>query len=284
MRDDFCVFILTHGRPSKVMTYKTLRRSGYTGKIFIVVDDEDKTIAKYKEKYGEDVLVFSKDEVAKTFDLGDNFHDKKGAIIFARNACFDLAKKLGFRFFMQLDDDYNYFAWRFNAQLEYEFKSILRLDVVFSHLLHYYENSPFASICMSQGGDFIGGSESSSTDMVMTRRKAMNTFICSVDRPFTFVGRINEDVNTYTAKQRSGLTFITVNQVSVGQKQTQSNSGGMTELYVDSGTYIKSMYSVMMAPSCVKVRDMGDRHRRIHHVVSWDNCAPKIVPERFRRV
>ncbi|EFI4081186.1 TPA: hypothetical protein J5F60_004390 [Escherichia coli] len=43
MRDDFCVFILTHGRPDKVLTYRTLRRAGYTGKIFIVVDDEDKT-------------------------------------------------------------------------------------------------------------------------------------------------------------------------------------------------------------------------------------------------
>ncbi|EFN6257501.1 hypothetical protein FVI12_21595 [Escherichia coli] len=43
MRDDFCAFILTHGRPDKVLTYRTLRRAGYTGKIFIVVDDEDKT-------------------------------------------------------------------------------------------------------------------------------------------------------------------------------------------------------------------------------------------------
>ncbi|MEW3551668.1 hypothetical protein MZV21_26770 [Escherichia coli] len=39
MRDDFCAFILTHGRPDKVLTYRTLRRAGYTGKIFIVVDE-----------------------------------------------------------------------------------------------------------------------------------------------------------------------------------------------------------------------------------------------------
>ncbi len=29
MRDDFCAFILTHGRPDKVLTYRTLRRAGY---------------------------------------------------------------------------------------------------------------------------------------------------------------------------------------------------------------------------------------------------------------
>ncbi len=31
MRDDFCAFILTHGRPDKVLTYRTLRRAGYRG-------------------------------------------------------------------------------------------------------------------------------------------------------------------------------------------------------------------------------------------------------------
>lgn len=60
MRDDFCAFILTHGRPDKVLTYRTLRRAGYTGKIFIVVDDEDKTRHQYMAEFGEQVLVFSK--------------------------------------------------------------------------------------------------------------------------------------------------------------------------------------------------------------------------------
>ncbi|MBW9534953.1 hypothetical protein FHA53_19970 [Escherichia coli] len=52
MRDDFCAFILTHGRPDKVLTYRTLRRAGYTGKIFIVVDDEDKTRNQYMAEFG----------------------------------------------------------------------------------------------------------------------------------------------------------------------------------------------------------------------------------------
>ncbi|HEC4426053.1 TPA: hypothetical protein ACGTJ8_004598, partial [Escherichia coli] len=56
MRDDFCAFILTHGRPDKVLTYRTLRRAGYTGKIFIVVDDEDKTRHQYMAEFGEQVL------------------------------------------------------------------------------------------------------------------------------------------------------------------------------------------------------------------------------------
>ena len=41
MRDDFCVFVLTHGRADNVITARTLKRHGYTGKTFFVVDDQD---------------------------------------------------------------------------------------------------------------------------------------------------------------------------------------------------------------------------------------------------
>lgn len=73
------------------------------------------------------------------------------------------------------------------------------------------------------------------------KRKAMNSFICSVDRPFSFMGRINEDVNTYTNLGRCGELFMTIGAVQLGQKQTQKNSGGMTELYLDSGAPIYSL-------------------------------------------
>lgn len=89
----FVAFILTHGRPDRVLTYEKLRKHGYTGKIYIVCDDEDKTLPEYRKRFG-DVLVFSKSEIAKTFDEGDNFGDRR-AIIYARNACFELADRSG---------------------------------------------------------------------------------------------------------------------------------------------------------------------------------------------
>lgn len=75
MCDDFWAFILTNGRPEKVHTYNLLKRSGYTGKIFIVIDDEDKTRELYLEKFGDKVLVLSKEDIASRFDEADNFGD-----------------------------------------------------------------------------------------------------------------------------------------------------------------------------------------------------------------
>ena len=62
MLNEFVVFILTHGRPDNVITYKKLRASGYSGRIVLVVDDLDKTRDKYIANYGDQVYIFDKNQ------------------------------------------------------------------------------------------------------------------------------------------------------------------------------------------------------------------------------
>lgn len=288
MREDFAALILTHGRPTQVHTYKTLRRCGYTGRIVIVIDNDDKKAEQYKAAFGNEVIVFDKAAIAETFDEGDNFQDRR-AIIYARNASFDIAKDLGLRFFVQLDDDYSKFEHTFDSDQRYGYKPVSDLDTIFSAMCDYLAATPFASIAFSQGGDHIGGGQSTLNKKIGTRRKAMNSFFCDTEKPFGFVGRINEDVNTYTCEQRRGLLFLTALAIKLVQKQTQSNVGGMTDLYLDSGTYVKTFYSVMYAPSCVKVSSISspqngnEGHLRIHHRINWDGAAPLIIPQRFKK-
>jgi hypothetical protein len=111
----------------------------------------------------------------------------------------------------------------------------------------------------------------------------MNTFFCSTERPFKFVGRINEDVNTYTRMGQIGKLVLTVTDVSITQTTTQKNAGGMSGVYIDGGTYLKSFYSVLFSPSCVTINAMGDTHKRIHHNVHWRYCAAQILNERYKK-
>lgn len=111
----------------------------------------------------------------------------------------------------------------------------------------------------------------------------MNTFFCKTDRPFQFYGRINEDTTMYTVLGQRGYIFFTLGDVMVNQLQTQANAGGLTDIYLDKGTYYKSFCSVMFSPSCVKVSSMGNVYRRIHHRVKWNNCCPKIISERYKK-
>ena len=282
---DFAIFILTHARPDNVITYNTLINSGYTGRIYIIIDNEDESAKQYFNNFGkENVIVFDKLKISKTFDEADNFNDRH-SIVYARNACFDIANKLGITYFMQLDDDYTEFIFRINSKGEVpsgHFKIKTKLDNILEALLDFYIKSNADSLAIAQGGDFIGGKGNSFYDYKL-RRKCMNTFICSTNKPFKFVGRINEDVNTYTSVASIGKLFLTTPLVSINQKQTQSNSGGMTDIYLDNGTYIKSFYSVIFSPSSVKIGLMGDKNLRLHHKVKWNNAIPKIISEDIKK-
>lgn len=281
MNKKFAVFILSHARAGNIITIDTLRKCGYTGKIYIIIDDEDLQQDKYKLYYKDQVIVFSKKEMDGTFDIGDNFDDRR-VVVYARNKCHEIAKNLGLDYFLELDDDYNNFSYR------YEDNGILRkidctdLDKLFEKCIKFLEVSGAYSIAFAQGGDYIGGVESTAWQNKLLR-KVMNTFFCKTDRPFKFYGRINEDVNMYTVLCQRGYLFFTLGDVMVNQLQTQANPGGLTDIYLDKGTYYKSFQSVMYSPSCVKVSSMGNKFRRIHHKVYWNNCAPKIINQKYKK-
>ena len=286
MRDDFCIFILSHGRPHNVVTFHTLMKCGYDGKLYIVIDDEDDTADQYRRRFGDKVLMFSKSEVAKRIDVGDNFDGRK-SIIYARNACFNLARQVGCRYFMQLDDDYMAFEYTVNSQQQWNYMRIKHTfnEVLEAMLKFYADAKQVGSIAMAQGGDFIGGSNS--FNELTLRRKCMNSFVCSTDREFEFYGRMNDDVNTYVWHGRTGLLLFTLLSIKLVQKQTQVNAGGLTDMYRQFGTYVKSFYTVMYAPSCTRIGTLGDYrspHFRIHHDINWRAAVPKILSEQHRKV
>ena len=55
------------------------------------------------------------------------------------------------------------------------------------------------------------------------------------------------------------------------------------KVYLDSGTYLKSFYSVMGMPSAVRIQEMGDKNKRIHHAVEWESCVPMILNECYKK-
>lgn len=277
---DFAVFILTHGRANTIITHKTLRRHGYTGQIFFIIDNEDNQIQDYKDKFGnENVVIFDKKRLSDQTDEADNFDDRR-TITHARNATFEIAKDLSVRQWIQLDDDYTNFDWRFYEKGNP--KPIMNLDFVFSRIAKLHEITPAKSIAIAQGGDFIGGAGGSFQYKGLAR-KCMNSFICSNDKKFTFLSRLNEDVCTYLSLGNTGDLFFTYTKVSLIQKQTQANNGGISEAYRDSGTYVKSFYSVMFCPSFVKVGLMNSKHKRLHHSISWKFAVPKIISEEYKK-
>jgi hypothetical protein len=272
---DFAVFILTHGRPDNVKTLKLIKARGYTGKVYFIVDNEDKTIDKYIENFGkENVKVFDKKYYADLIDEGNNF-DERRTITHARNSCFQIAKEIGITYFVQLDDDYYSLGYRY---IEGE-KKINNLDKVFDIMLKFYKNTNIKSIAFSQGGDHIGGFSG-----IKLKRKCMNSFICSTEREFKFIGSMNEDVNTYTTLGSRGDVFFTFTNINLSQGDTQSQSNGITNMYLKFGTYCKAFTTVMMHPSGTKVSMMNSKNVRIHHSIKWKNTTPMILQDKYKKL
>jgi hypothetical protein len=289
MRNDFAAFILTHGRPHNVLTYQSLKFSGYTGRIIVVADNEDRQLDNYRKNFKNELYVFDKKEIARTVDACDNY-DKRNSVVYARNCTFKIAKELGIRYIWQLDDDYPSFHWSADNDKNYltttTESKIRNLDAVLDACLEFMLAAGAKSVAFAQGGDFIGGGDGrffQKWKSGQLSRKAMNSFILDVDNPCVFRGRVNDDVNLYVEGGRRGELFATFQRLRVQQPQTQKNEGGCTEIYLEMGTYIKSFYSVMVAPSCVKIASMGEVNRRIHHMVSWKHCCPVIIDEKYRK-
>lgn len=277
---NFAVFILSHGRANNVRTLKTLDDGGYTGDTIIICDNEDEQIKDYK-KLGKRVIVFDKEEEMKYTDTEDNFKDHR-LVVYARNVCHKIAKENGIDYFLVLDDDYTEIAFKYVDGKKLKSKKVKDLDKLFDATINFLEVSGALTVTFAQGGDFIGGVENGNLEKGLGR-KAMNSFFCKTDRPFKFTGSTNEDVNAYITLGQKGKLLFTVYRVVIEQGKTQANAGGLTDIYLDNGTYVKSFYSVICQPSCAKVAIMNSNHPRIHHKILWNNCCPKIISEKYKK-
>ena len=283
MKNNFAAFILTNGRPNNVITYKTLKDLGYTWRVVILIDSDDKTGEDYKKKYWKEVEVFDKNEIAKTFDEAGDFNDKK-AIVYARNASFEVAKRLWIKNFVQLDDDYTFFSYMWWKDWFYWHTIIKDLDKVFKICSDYLDNTPITTFSFAQWGDFIGWAWWWIVKWwMMPKRKAMNSFFCSTEKPFKFVWRINEDVNTYVLEWWRWNVYHLLPFIMLNQAATQQSDWWMTGIYLDNGTYVKSFYTVIFSPANVTISSMWTENPRLHHRVKWRNTAVKIISEKLKK-
>lgn len=281
MRND-AVFILTHGRGNHVITDETLRKHEYTRRIYYIIDNEDDDEPIYREKYGDAVIQFDKIKSAETTDTMSP-SKKRNAVVFARNECWRIAKQLGLTHFCVLDDDYTSFGVRYSEDGSLKQKKIKKLDAVFDAYYDFLDTqSDILTVCFAQNGDFIGGLGGAFFHKGLAR-KAMNAWFMRTDRPFEYIGLTNEDTNAYVTLGGRGKLMFTPTNIIINQLGTQSQSGGLTEIYKEDGTYVKSFYSVMCRPDCVKVAAMGDNYYRFHHNVSWNNCVPMILSPKVKK-
>lgn len=285
--EHFATFILSHGRADNVITYRTLKRQNYSGRIFIIIDDEDKSVNEYIAKFNDEVIVFNKQEAIDMTNQADTFNIRN-SVVYARNYAYKIAEKLNLKYFLVLDDDYSVFINPFDNQRNYITKktTIKNLDHYFCAMLKFLINSNIHCVAMSQGGDYMGGNNATipilhSKGKML--RKAMNAFFLRTDKPLHYSGCMNDDVNMYINEGLAGKVMFTYPRMRLEQMQTQKNKGGLTDMYLNAGTYVKSFYSILYRPDCTKLMFMGVKNKRIHHKIIWKYAVPMIMSEQYKK-
>lgn len=277
MRNDTAVFIITHQRVNKQLTLKTLQKAKYSGDIFLVVDDMDSDLKKYKEKYGDIVLVFSKQEFWKDTDTYTNTKNM-AACVYARNACIKFAQMLGYQYYFVCDDDIQRLNYRIPKNGKMQTKRVGKIEQLFEALINWLDRTEIKAIGVSENGTFLGGiNQDVQAGVKYTMSKLM---LYKTENPLKYRGIVFEDaVTVYEAYQRGEMmfSFMGVSQVTPANN---TSAGGCAELYANSTSYVNYFYLVMCRPDTIKLtmrkQDFGIRKNR-------DSLYPKILNERWRK-
>jgi len=277
------IFIVSYHRPFSQRTLSMLLRRGVTYPIFVIVADDDDTLEQYRGAItGAQVVTYNREKYRQACDIGD-CDIRLTMCSQVRNACFDIACERGFTHFAVLDDDYSSLSIRLSEYTPTRYRvhsaQFAQIDGALSACAHLLDSvSRLNCVCFAQGGDYLGGSFGSRNAI----RKSMNFFVFRTDRPMRFVGRLNDDVTANLLEQSRGGLCVTIPLLMIDQPETLSSKGGMSEAYVElGGGFIKSMYTVVRFPSCVRIATLPSKYMRVHHNVLWNLAVPKVISDKW---
>lgn len=244
----FAIFILTNGRPNHQYTLEFLRKS-FKGDVFLLCDNEDKTLKEYQKNYGEKVLVFDKNEWVSKSDPMDNFRSKN-SVLYARNAVFQLAKDMGYEYFAMADDDITRLDFRYEEDGRLVGKQIEDFDKVVSSVLEAMDDTGTDYFYFGTDKIYIGGAANSQFQKKIIGKVYCFIF-CRTEQQHFYKGIMNEDeinnlLSMSVGKLVKSLTVIQIQYKPIGRDSV----GGNAETYEENGyySYVRNFYPVIAFP------------------------------------
>lgn len=227
MRDDFAVFILTHGRANEQKTLRTLKRCGYSGRLYLIIDDEDEQQDEYVRLYGSKVVKFSKREIEPCFDTMTNKKEYR-SVVYARNASYGIAHDLGVRWIFMCDDDISNLSYRVLKGNTLKGINIRDIDDLFELMCGIMEAGNLGIFGFSQAGAFIGGANKNYLNG--HQRKVAQAMMFDADNPIEFRGIFNEDLQVALDAGIAGKVAMSTMLVSIQSPERTTNRGGVARV------------------------------------------------------
>lgn len=274
----FAVFIITHGRADRVETYDTLRRCGYTGRIFIVVDNEDTQLSKYLIRFN-DVLVFNKQMRINATDTIMST-DIRSSAVFARNTVEHYAKHFGLHAFAVFDDDITSLRYRWIEGSVIKSKSIsCNMDSIFELYSDFIIQSDITATSFMDVMFYVNGVQGID-DRICKSRYFYQIYIRNTSHDVEWLGIMNEDHITEIITASRGkfwwaLPYITYDAVNMDKLE-----GGNKSNYEKLSSFKRSFLATVVSPNSCGLRVVKDKFK-IKNIP--DNCTPKVISSRYKK-
>lgn len=244
----FAIFILTNGRPNHQYTLEFLRKS-FKGDIFLLCDNEDKTLKEYQKNYGEQVVVFDKNEWVSKSDSMDNFQSKK-SVLYARNAVFQIAKDMGYEYFAMVDDDVTGLSFRYEKDGKLVGKPVENFDKISSAILEAMDDTGTDFFSFGLNKLYIGGLSNGQYQKKIVD-KVYCFIICRTEQQHFYKGIMNEDEIHNILSMNVGKLLKTTTLVQIVTKPIGKDTvGGNAETYEENGyySYVRNFYPIIAFP------------------------------------
>lgn len=250
MKHTFAVFILTNGRPNNQISFQTLRRCGYTGKIWFCLDDCDLTIQEYINNYGADnVVIFDKNYYINSIDNNVRFFTDK-APIYARCAVEDIASSLGYDTFMVIDDDVKDFRYRYIEDKSLLSSNVYNLDSVFHSISEFIIDCNLSTVGLSNSSSYIGGYSQWCNYLGSTKfRSPIQPFIRNSKFKVNWFSLGVEDMIVPLRYNQLGIPWINIIGIQIYNSPVGNikSNGGSQSYYksIIADDYYREMFTVV---------------------------------------
>lgn len=283
----FAVFILSHNRAERVETFDTLKAAGYTGKLYIVVDDEDPQLDRYRERFDGrkdvELLVFGKEPM---MDVADTVYPekKRSSALYARNFIEQYAVFTGIDVFAMMDDDITSlrFRWVEEGSVKSQIVSYT-MDKVFEFYGQYMLDADIATTSFPFSMFYISGT--SGLDKKITEsRHTYQIHIRNTNFPVDWVSVINQDTITQLQTMQVGYIWWSIPFLVFDAEPMNSKSGGLKTVYDSIKDFDMAFLAVMSNPSCCKVAYSSGPRSTMQIKEDKHTSYPMIISERYMKL
>ena len=281
MRKDFAIFILTHGRPHNQDTLKTLRNAGYTGKVYLIVDDLDNTQEEYQKLY-EDVVVFDKMRYVVSSETGiSNPHIKFA--LFARNFIEDYARAIKLNFFGMVDDDLTKFRFRYVEGNKLKSLEVKNMDKLLECYIDFMDTGNVATTSLASQFQFVGGISSIPEPQSQKLRMCFNFYLRFVKYRVDWISNICHDRITSITCGREGQIWLQLPFVQYDMKELHGiNEGGNSDVYREISDFYRIFFSVLFLPDCNYAMFWKRNNGWVNKIPDYNTLCPMIISDKYK--